>query len=211
MECDRRSSQTSSRATSAALAPGASVRAPVISAREPRKFSWSARASKRLMSLGRAASLSPTRSGNYNNEGGGVSDRSTRCVLLADKPHGLIEGVRGLHETAFGTVFMVGDEASLLGGVERLEPSVIVVDLAFAGGNWLQVLRTVRGRSALSKVMYDELSVVRAALGAGANGFVLKRTLATDMLDAIEAVLDDKSYISPCVHAPAEVKPQGQA
>jgi len=136
-------------------------------------------------------------------------------VLLADKHHGLIEGVRGLLETAFGTVFMVGDEASLLDGVERLEPSVIVVDLAFAGGNWLHVLRTLRERSALSKVivlsMYDEFSVVRAALGAGANGFVLKRTIATDMLDAIEAVLDDKSYISPCVHAPAEAKPQGHA
>jgi DNA-binding NarL/FixJ family response regulator len=136
-------------------------------------------------------------------------------VLLADKHHGLIEGVRGLLETAFGTVFMVGDEASLLDGVERLEPSVIVVDLAFAGGNWLHVLRTLRERSALSKVivlsMYDELSVARAALGAGANGFVLKRTLATDMLDAIEAVLDDKSYISPCVQATAEAKPQGHA
>jgi DNA-binding NarL/FixJ family response regulator len=144
-----------------------------------------------------------------------VNLRSKRCVLLADKHHGLIEGVRGLLETTFGTVFMVGDEASLIDGVERLEPSVIVVDLAIAGGNWLHLLRTLRERSPTSKVivlsMYDELSVVRAALGAGANGFVLKRTIATDMLDAIDAVLGDKSYISPCVHAPADVKPDGQA
>jgi two-component system secretion response regulator SsrB len=92
---------------------------------------------------------------------------------------------------------------------------VIVVDLAIAGGNWLNVLRTLRERSPASKVivlsMYDEMSVARAALGAGANGFVLKRTIATDMMDAIEAVLDDKSYVSPSVHAPAEVKPQGEA
>jgi len=136
---------------------------------------------------------------------------TTKCVLLADKHHGLIEGVRGLLETAFGTVFMVGDEASLIDGVARLEPSVIVVDLAFAGGNWLHVLRTLRERSPSSKVvvlsMYDELSVVRAALGAGANGFVLKRAIATDMLDAIEAVLDDKPYVSPGVHAPVDAKP----
>jgi DNA-binding NarL/FixJ family response regulator len=144
-----------------------------------------------------------------------VNHRATRCVLLADKHHGVIEGVRGLLETAFGTVFMVGDEASLIDGVERLEPSVIVVDLAIAGGNWLHVLRTVRERSPMSKVivlsMYDEFSVVRAALGAGANGFVLKRTIATDMLDAIEAVLGEGSYISPCIHAPAEAKPHGDA
>jgi two-component system secretion response regulator SsrB len=134
-------------------------------------------------------------------------------VLLADKHHGLIEGVRGLLETAFGTVFMVGDEASLVEGIDRLEPSVIVVDLAIAGGNWIQVLRMLRDRSPTAKVIvlsvYDELSVARAALGAGADGFVLKRMIATDMIDAIEAVLDHKSYVSPCVHAPAKVKPQG--
>ena len=47
--------------------------------------------------------------------------------------------------------------------------------------------------------IYDELSVARAAMGAGANGFVLKRAIATDMLDAIDAVLGDESYISPSV------------
>ena len=75
-----------------------------------------------------------------------------------------MEGVRGLLETAFGTAFMVGDEASLIDGVERLQPSVTVVDLALAGGNWLQLLQTLRERSPAPKVivlsMYDEFSVV---------------------------------------------------
>ena len=132
-----------------------------------------------------------------------MSDRSTRCVLLADRHHGLIEGVRGLLETAFGTVFMVGDEASLIDGVERLQPSVTVVDLALAGGNWLRLLRTLREGTPATRLivlsMYDELSVVRAAMGAGVNGFVLKRAIATDMLDAISAVLRDESYISPSI------------
>jgi DNA-binding NarL/FixJ family response regulator len=134
-----------------------------------------------------------------------------RCVLLADKHHGVIEGVRGLLETAFATVFMVGDEASLIDGVERLQPSVIVVDLAIAGGNWLHVLRVLRQRSPASKVIvlsvYDQMSVMRAATGAGANGFVLKRTLATDMMDAIEAVLDERSFVSPSIRARADASP----
>jgi len=136
-----------------------------------------------------------------------MSERSARCVLLADTHHGLIEGIRGLLETTFGTVFMVGDEASLIDGVERLKPSVTLVDLALAGGNWLKLLRTLRASSPDSKLivlsMYDELSVARSALGAGAHGFVLKRAIATDMLDAIDAVLLDESYISPYIRGSA--------
>src|SRR5437016_749100 len=131
-----------------------------------------------------------------SNESRAMNDRATKCVLLADRHHGLIEGMRGLLETAFGTVFMVGDEASLIDGVKRLEPSVTIVDLALAGGNWLQLLRTLREGSPASKLIvlstYDALSVVRAAMGAGVNGFVLKRAIATDMLDAIAAVLRDE-------------------
>jgi DNA-binding NarL/FixJ family response regulator len=101
-----------------------------------------------------------------------------------------------------------GDEASLIDGVERLEPSVTVVDLALADGNSLRLVRTLRERSPAAKLivrsMYDELSVVRAAMGAGVDGFVLKRAIATDMLDAITAVLRGASYISPCIHAPSE-------
>lgn len=143
-----------------------------------------------------------------------MNDRSTKCVLLADRHHGLMEGVRGLLETAFGTVFMVGDEASLIDGVERLGPSVTVVDLSLAGGNWLQLLRTLRKRSPDSKLivlsMYDEFSVVRATLGVGANGFVLKRAIATDMLDAITAVLRGDSYVSPCIGTSSEARPPSQ-
>ena len=148
-----------------------------------------------------------------------MNDRSTKCVLLANRHHGLIEGMRGLLETAFGTVFMVGDEASLIDGVERLEPSVTVIDIALAGGNWLQLLRRLREGSPARKLivlsMYDELSVARAAMGAGANGFVLKRAIASDMLDAIAAVLRGESYISPYVgsarvNAPATPKKDGR-
>ncbi len=142
-----------------------------------------------------------------------MNDRSMKCVLLADRHHGLMEGMRGLLETAFGTVFMVGDEASLIDGVKRLEPSVTVVDLAFAGGNWLQLLRTLREGSPASKLivlsMYDELSVVRAAMGAGVSGFVLKRAIATDMLDAIAAVLRGESYVSPSIRGSTQIVAPG--
>ena len=114
------------------------------------------------------------------------------CVLLADRHHGLTEGVRGLLETAFGTVVMVADEASLLDGADRLRPDMAVVDLSLARGTGLGWLRALRQRCPDLKVIvvsvHDEQAVRRAAMEAGADAFVLKRAIATDLLPAIEVV-----------------------
>lgn len=114
------------------------------------------------------------------------------CVLLADRHHVLTEGVRGLLETAFGTVVMVADEASLLEGASRLQPDVAVVDLSLAQDSGLGWLHAVRERCPDLKVIvlsvHDEETVRQAAMKAGADAFVLKRAIATDLLPAIASV-----------------------
>ncbi|TFG46018.1 MAG: response regulator transcription factor [Gemmatimonadales bacterium] len=114
------------------------------------------------------------------------------CVLLADRHHGLTEGVRGLLESAFGSVMMVADEASLIEGAARLQPDVAVVDLSLARDRGLAWLRTIRERCPNLKVIvlsvHDEESVRRATMDAGADAFVLKRAIATDLLPAVEFV-----------------------
>ncbi len=114
------------------------------------------------------------------------------CVLLADRHRGLTEGVRGLLETSFGTVVMVADEASLIDGAGRLQPDVVVVDLSLAQVAGLDWLRTLRQRCPDLKVIvlsiHDEQSVRKAAMEAGADAFVLKRAIATDLLSAVDAV-----------------------
>jgi two-component system secretion response regulator SsrB len=100
--------------------------------------------------------------------------------------------VRGLLETAFGTVVMVADEASLLEGASRLRPEVAVVDVSLARDNGLDWLRALRQRCPELKVIvlsvHDEQSVRRAAIEAGADAFVLKREIVTDLLPAVELV-----------------------
>lgn len=112
------------------------------------------------------------------------------CVLLADRHHGFTEGVRSLLETAFGTVIMVADSASLLEGAGRIQPDVAIVDLSLARDGDLGWLGAVRQRCPRLKVVvlsvHDEESVRRAALQAGADAFVLKRAIATDLLPVID-------------------------
>ena len=58
-----------------------------------------------------------------------MTKRLSDCVLLADRHHGLSEGIRGLLETTFSSVFMVADETSLIEGAGLLRPAVVVIDL----------------------------------------------------------------------------------
>jgi len=105
--------------------------------------------------------------------------------------------VRGLLETSFGTVVMVADEASLLEGAIRLRPDVAVVDLSLSQNGSLGWLQALRLRCPELKVIvlsvHDEQSVRRAAMEAGADAFVLKREIATDLLNAVDAVRRSQS------------------
>jgi DNA-binding NarL/FixJ family response regulator len=118
------------------------------------------------------------------------------CVLLADRHHGLVEGVRGLLESSFGMVVMVADKTSLQDVAFRLQPEVAVVDLSLAQDGDLDWLRAVRRRCPELKVIalsvHDEDAVRRAALAAGADAFVLKRSIATDLLPAVARVRGDQ-------------------
>ena len=130
-----------------------------------------------------------------------MTDRPLGCVLLADRHRGLTDGVRGLLETAFQTVVMVADEASLLESAVRLRPDVAVVDLSLARDGGLGWLRAMRERCPDVRVVvlsvHDEASVKTAALAAGADALVLKRSLATDLLPAIEQVRAQQVSFQP--------------
>jgi DNA-binding NarL/FixJ family response regulator len=116
-----------------------------------------------------------------------------KCVVLADRHHGLTEGVRGLLETHFDAVVMVADENSLIESAKRLQPTLAVVDLSLARTDNLQWLKSLRARCPELKIIvlsfHQEASVCQAALDAGADGFVLKGAVATKLLPTVEAVL----------------------
>lgn len=126
-----------------------------------------------------------------------MSAEAIRCVLLADRHHGLSEGIRGLLESEFEAVVMVADETSLIESAVKLMPRIVVADLALASGEsfgWLRRL-LVRCPAALVVVLsaHDDVTVRQAAFAAGAMGFVLKREIATGLLPTIDLVLAGKS------------------
>lgn len=126
-----------------------------------------------------------------------MSGAALNCVLLADRHHGLAEGLRGLLETHFAAVLMVADEASLYEAVDRARPDLVIADISLARDGRFSWLSELRGRWPQLKMIvlsvHDEASVRRAVLEAGADAFVLKRAIATDLLTTVERVCSDRA------------------
>jgi DNA-binding NarL/FixJ family response regulator len=129
-----------------------------------------------------------------------TSQNDDDCVLLAGRHHGLSEGIRGLLETAFEIVVMVADEASLLESAKRLVAKLAVIDVTLAREDGFGVVRRLRSVCPTLKLIvissHDEISVSQSALAAGADGFVLKRSIATDLLSAVDAVRAGQRFVS---------------
>jgi len=127
------------------------------------------------------------------------------CVLLADRHQTMLGGIRGLLENVFEVVVMVADEKSLLEAADKLEPQLAVVDLSMPVSEGPNVARRIKQQHPNLKTImlsvHDEPAAVREALEAGALGFVLKRSAATDLIPAVREVLRGGIYISPALES----------
>ena len=126
-----------------------------------------------------------------------MSAKEIRCALLADRHLSLMEGVRGLLETEFEAVVVVGDEVSLFETARQLDVTLAIVDLSLVRGDGLGLIRRIRSGfpqlQLIALSVHAEKSVELATIKAGANGFVRKGSIATDLLPAIDALFAGNS------------------
>ena len=122
-------------------------------------------------------------------------------VLVGHAHQRLSEGLRGWLQASFDGVYMVADRTSLIEGAHRLQPVLVVVDLALAEGDVAALLAELQREAPHSPALllsdYDDARVDDAALAAGAAGVVHKASLAADLSAAVEAVLAGRRFTSP--------------
>ena len=130
-----------------------------------------------------------------------MSKADIHRVLLANPHHALSEGIRDLLATEFQAIVMVADEVSLFESAGRLQSDLTVMDLGLSRGNGLELVRRLRGRFPRMKMIvigiHEGSNVSRSVLDAGADAYVLKGAIATDLLAATDAVLAGRRYVSP--------------
>jgi DNA-binding NarL/FixJ family response regulator len=124
-------------------------------------------------------------------------------VLLADDHRILAEGLRGLLEPEFEVVAVVTDGRELVAAAKRLRPDVIVADVAMPWLNGIEAAVQLRDAGARAKVvfltMHRDVAYARQAIEAGAAGFVLKHSAATELVTAVREALRGQTYVTPMI------------
>ena len=132
-------------------------------------------------------------------------------VLLADKHQSMLASVRTLLESKFNKVFMVADENSLLEAAEKIHPNLIIADLSLPVTQEINIARRLNklfpGIKLIILSVHDDSVAINECLEAGAQGVVLKRSAVNDLVPAIEAVLQNKKYVSPLDSTGPKSKP----
>jgi DNA-binding NarL/FixJ family response regulator len=121
-------------------------------------------------------------------------------VLLAEDHASVAEVLKRILNDEFDVVGAVADGVALIEAADILKPDVIVADISMPRLDGLSALIKMKEKQSDVKVvlitMYDEPSVARVALDAGALGFVMKHSAATDLIPAVKAALAGKTYLS---------------
>jgi DNA-binding NarL/FixJ family response regulator len=121
-------------------------------------------------------------------------------ILLVDDHPIVRQGLRTLLEGRAGWE-VIGEASDGVEAVDQagtLQPDVMVLDVTMPRMNGLEACRLIRqkapGVEILFVTQHDSPQMMREALEAGARGYVVKSNAARDLLEAVEAVSEHRSF-----------------
>ncbi|HEY6218818.1 MAG TPA: response regulator transcription factor [Gemmatimonadaceae bacterium] len=122
-------------------------------------------------------------------------------VLIADDHTLLRSGLRMLLSTQ-ADIAVVGEAADgteVVRLAREIKPDVVIMDLSMPGPPSGNVIRDVRRAHPAVRVviltMHDDAAYLRAALAAGASGYLVKRAADTELMSAVRAVHAGRTFV----------------
>jgi len=144
----------------------------------------------------------PTRSSGT----GADMNATTTTIVLADDHPIVREGLRTVleRESDLTVVGEASDGIETVQLVERLKPTILILDIRMPRKSGLEVAREIARSSPDTRVlilsMYAGEGYVMEALASGVAGYILKETDTGSLVPAIRQIMDGTRYLSPSVN-----------
>jgi DNA-binding NarL/FixJ family response regulator len=124
-------------------------------------------------------------------------------VLLADDHTLLLGAYEKLLAGECEIVGQVSDGRALVAAAEKLQPDIIVLDISMPLLNGLEAGRQIKQKLRHVKLVFltmnEDADLAAEAFRAGASGYLLKRSAASELVTAIREVTKGRSYVTPLV------------
>jgi DNA-binding NarL/FixJ family response regulator len=124
-------------------------------------------------------------------------------VILADDHEDFLTLAQRLIEPEFDVVKTVDNGQALIEEAARLNPGLLLVDISMPVLNGIEAARRLRIAGSSAKIVFltvhADPDYVRESLRAGAQGYVVKNRLASDLVFALREVLAGRSFVSPTI------------
>lgn len=145
----------------------------------------------------------------------GPSPASSRQItlVLADDHKVVRTGLRMLLESdeGFDVLEEAGDVAGTMQAVLERHPQVLVLDLNLGGESSLDVIPQLRAEVPQTQIvvltMQEDPGFARAALRAGALGYVLKDAADAELMSAVRLAAEGRTYLNPQLGAKLASQP----
>jgi DNA-binding NarL/FixJ family response regulator len=124
-------------------------------------------------------------------------------VLLADDHAILREGVRALlsPHPDIEVVGEASDGKQAIEQVEKLDPDVVVMDIAMPGLGGIEATIELKKLGKRAKVLilsqYEDREYVRRLLKVGVSGYILKKSAGAELVNAVRAVARGGLVLDP--------------
>ncbi len=126
-------------------------------------------------------------------------------IIIADDHAVLRSGLKALLHCSpqFAVIGEAGDGLEAIKLVEKLNPDVLLLDLSMPGMNGVDCIREIRSRGLPCRIlvltMYDEEEYIKEVMQAGANGYVLKKSADTELIEGIIKIHSGKKYLNEVI------------
>jgi DNA-binding NarL/FixJ family response regulator len=132
-----------------------------------------------------------------------MSSPARARILLADDHSLVAAGLCKLLEAEFDLVGAVGDGRALVAAAKKERPDVILLDISMPLLNGVEAARQLQVAVPTAKLIFvtvhSDSPYVVEAFRAGASGYLLKRSAASELVTAIHDVLNGNLYVTPLI------------